>query len=434
MKQLYLLACAIIAMTLTSHAQLQVEQVIVVSSGVFESGATPVDYVEVGSYDPVNNTFSNFDVIYNQSAQALLIEDDYCYVGAADSIIKYDLTTLTRVGAAAFDSLQGYGAFYSLKNIAVDDNYVYVGAWYGASANAVQVFDKNTMSFVGGIAGLTRGVSDIVSYGDTLYVGQNSQGSNYNDTLGTLAIVDISTWNVVREEDFNSSDEVGRMAVSDAGVITTFNAGSSTINTFFTNNGTWTKDPFSGALGTSGYGTTLTTDGDFIYLPINGGLGNYDITSGNTMDLVSGVPYPPAYAFDYVNDMHYVSSTDYSTFGFTYMYDAQGNFIDTFSVGVAPENIAVHYRDVTSIAEAMEQSDLLAFPNPTANQINIIAPTNGTMNVQLTDLSGRVVREMQVVWVEGSPMTFDLSDLTNGIYMLNFTGEAGQYISRIIKQ
>ena len=95
--------------------------------------------------------------------------------------------------------------------------------------------------------------------------------------------------------------------------------------------------------------------------------------------------------------------------------------VDTFSVDRP-----------TASTESFFKSNFAVTPNPTKGALNIISISNSVVNnAVLTDLNGRVIKNVNFTNV-ASPM-IDLSDLTEGVYMLKVTTDQGVGTTKVIK-
>ena len=76
------------------------------------------------------------------------------------------------------------------------------------------------------------------------------------------------------------------------------------------------------------------------------------------------------------------------------------------------------------LEEGLEvQNAVTAFPNPTSGEVNIRAGIGGTYNLSIINMIGQEVRS-ETVEINGSDyITRDFSELDNGVYLLNVTGE-----------
>lgn len=80
-------------------------------------------------------------------------------------------------------------------------------------------------------------------------------------------------------------------------------------------------------------------------------------------------------------------------------------------------------------AEAFFKSNFAVWPNPAANVINITNySTNEITSVQMTDLNGRIVKEMK-----GITNQVNISDLNTGVYFMKITTNEGIGTTKVIK-
>jgi aminopeptidase N len=70
-------------------------------------------------------------------------------------------------------------------------------------------------------------------------------------------------------------------------------------------------------------------------------------------------------------------------------------------------------------------------PNPVSGELYIQVPNTGSIEkIRITNLSGQEILE----WSDaGNPVTMDLSFLSDGSYLLEFSGSSGKYQERIVK-
>ena len=174
----------------TNVVMAQQQSIIVVNGGLFGSSTA---FANVSIEDLTTNNFAHIDSIYVNSIQDVLVDGQYVYVGAQDSIVKYDWTTKTRLAAEAF-----VGG--STINIEKYNNYILVGNWYapfGSPSPFNQHFtfyDATTLALVDSVPAVTMPAKDFVVVGDYAYISQNNGtgAPNYADTLGYLAVVDLT--------------------------------------------------------------------------------------------------------------------------------------------------------------------------------------------------------------------------------------------------
>lgn len=66
----------------------------------------------------------------------------------------------------------------------------------------------------------------------------------------------------------------------------------------------------------------------------------------------------------------------------------------------------------------VDLSSVQLYPNPSANSLSVFMQDRKLDSVELIDLQGRVVKEVDVLSLKGKTTTIDVSDLVNGIYLL----------------
>ena len=110
--------------------------------------------------------------------------------------------------------------------------------------------------------------------------------------------------------------------------------------------------------------------------------------------------------------------------------DKIGQYVITSNLGVVYiDNIYFYIETTASIGN----NDLLGFsmyPNPVSNQLKISAQ-EAISNVNVFDVSGRIVKSFTI---NNANATLDISDLSEGVYLIKYksTGKAGA--AKFIKQ
>jgi hypothetical protein len=66
-----------------------------------------------------------------------------------------------------------------------------------------------------------------------------------------------------------------------------------------------------------------------------------------------------------------------------------------------------------------------AYPNPTADNVTIKIDAEGTANVVVTDITGKVVSNKNITLNQGTA-NFGMEELNNGLYLFNVTLENGK--------
>ncbi len=129
-----------------------------------------------------------------------------------------------------------------------------------------------------------------------------------------------------------------------------------------------------------------------------------------------------------------------------------GNTFDA-SIGIGIYPITYTYTDVngcinsdsdnlqvdlcTGIANALTNTDLNVFPNPSNGLFTIVynQTISGNLVIKITDVQGKVIANESMTNFTGAyKNTFDLSSLGNGVYLLEVTGSQNQVHRKIILQ
>ena len=89
----------------------------------------------------------------------------------------------------------------------------------------------------------------------------------------------------------------------------------------------------------------------------------------------------------------------------------------------------------SSTKNFIELTGVQVYPNPTSNHLNIETSfaVAENLNIQLTDLLGRPVRNFQQKKVSKGTFRLDTADLSSGIYMLVIETETGRAVRKIMK-
>lgn len=93
--------------------------------------------------------------------------------------------------------------------------------------------------------------------------------------------------------------------------------------------------------------------------------------------------------------------------------------------------------DALSVDRTLSTDDFFAknfsvYPNPSTGILNLASKNNTAINtIQLTDLNGRVVRNINANSV--SETQINISDLTSGLYFLNVQTDSGSGTTKVVK-
>jgi len=99
--------------------------------------------------------------------------------------------------------------------------------------------------------------------------------------------------------------------------------------------------------------------------------------------------------------------------------------------------LTTQFNSFVSIEELPGISDLALFPNPVSNELGLRLSTDEarTLNLQVLDISGAVVRDLSSWNVSGTTYSnWDISDLASGSYLLRMSDGTGTWSTRFVKQ
>lgn len=426
MRSLYFILGLLL--TTTSWLGAQHSAVVVVNGGIY--GTTNYANVTIQTSGG-GGAVTGVDTIRETSVQDLLIAPNgvEMYIAAKDSIIKYNFINnrpnITRVAAAAF------GGPSTIK-MALAGNKLLVGNWYapfshvGTYTNHLRIFDANTLAYIDSVPSVTKPAKDMIVIGNMAYIAQNNIGSNYNDTIGYIAVVDLNTNSLVRNDTLSTNgDEIGRMVLV-GNTIYTLNGRSNTISTYNTITNAKSTVATTVNLQPRSYGKTVVMKNNGLaYIPYNDSIGIYDLI--NNQPLGGLISVPSSFAFDVDTSMNQIVVTETNFLDQTQnkgtVYNTQGDSLYAIQVGYSPElvafilNIVVGTDQVADVTPAFE-----LFPNPTADVLNIRLEEAKPVTWLALDALGRVIfREQTTTDIH----SFDVSNLAPGTYILTALDEQG---------
>lgn len=413
----------------------QNESIIVVNGGVFgqTNANTTIETLNSG-------TATNMGTIGVTSIQDVLIDSQYAYVAAQDSIVKYDWTTQTKVATGAFLG-------QSTLKLARYNNYLLVGNWYvfgvtGPYNLNFLIYDANDLSIVDSIPQVTKPADDFVVIGDYAYIAQNNAKTvGFGDTLGYLAVVDLTTMTLVRNDTLSTTGaDVGRLVV-EGNMIYSINKASNTISSYNTATLAKSTQPSAGGvnLKPATYGPTAFTKGAGVwYFPYDSGIGSYDLAT-NAIVTANIVNIPGSFAFvlDTFNNNFCVSHINYmdQTQNKGRIYDMNGDSVGMFQVGFSPEALAIVSNAVVGSTVQLAAANQLNYtiaPNPAQASLSVRLEHAEAVSLMVINQVGQNVLTQQST---DAVTTLDISNLSAGVYFLAVVSEEGvMRTQRFVKQ
>ena len=406
---------------------INVNQVLVVSGGAFSN---PDDYVTVASYKPGDSLTSQFGTVFTQSVQSAVVYSHFLYVAAQDSIVAFDVNNYQRV-AATF--AQG------VNQLAVSGDKLIASFWYPDTADFVKIYNRDDLSEQAVISEVSDEAAGIAVYDNKAYV---AVPGGWAATTGKLAVINLET---------NSFEEEINLGAEGAGISNVYVYAANDTHYLVTVN----KTPWGGTNGyltkidladmsaastqvdvVLGKGVGLVNSTATLYALINGGIGSVnlaDMTVADTTVVAAPAMTIAGAAFDTINSLFYVTTTDYSTVGEGAIYNMSGEVTGSFDAGISAEAIAIDYRDFEAINETFAANTFGFYPNPVNNVLTVSNPDRVTVDrVFVSDVTGRIILSKEV-FGEGNT-TLDFSKLNAGLYFVTVKGENRVFTSKIVKQ
>lgn len=419
MKKNYLLFSILIALCFHLSAQ----KLILVNGGQY---GNPQENVNIQIYDPNTKISRTIDTIYTNSVQDILIDGNSAFVAAQDSIVKYDLIGEQRLASAAFNG-------FSTKAMAVYQNYLLVGNWYGKSNYNLYIYDRSNLALLDSVQQITKGVASILLSGSTAFISQNSTTANFEDTLGYIAAVNLdSLHQVVNMTPANYTGDIGQL-IAHKGSILAVNSVSNALLEFQHSSDTIPIiHQFQQDIKVlSPYQVSLYKD--TLFLKWDAGLGSINVNNFQILDTTVLDTVITAFAFDTLRRQFFISQTDYFSYRQGGVYNHAGIKLNTFSVGFAPEVAKMYYSNITSIFETEEEiPNYGIYPNPTDGLLFVEKKnSNKPVELRILEVTGKLLKIKQLVRAKS---ILDLSQLHSGLYViqLEFEGKISSF--KLIKQ
>lgn len=115
-----------------------------------------------------------------------------------------------------------------------------------------------------------------------------------------------------------------------------------------------------------------------------------------------------------------LTDTPINVIGFGHHNDGGYAYIDNFQITRGPNS-----------TQNFNKLGLEVYPNPSNNLINITSPEQNIESITVTDLNGRIVKSTELN--NTAKAIIDLSDLSDGVYMLNISANNHIATQKIIK-
>ncbi|MCK9451721.1 MAG: T9SS type A sorting domain-containing protein [Bacteroidales bacterium] len=388
--------------------------------------SNPNDFVEITHFDPQTSISEPLGTIYTMAVQEAIVHENILYVTATDSLVAYDLVNETRLAAVAVSGT-------NLLKVVGDD--LFMSVQYPETSGFLKVFDKNTLQLKATVDGISGETAGMVVLNNKLFV---AVPGSYGSTDGSIAVIDPFTYELLEEINLGEGGiGIYTLYVYQNQILTINKTpwGGTTGTLTWLNPDTYefTHNNFSRTIGKG-----ITIINEKLYLILNNGVGIIDL---NSMIIVSnqfiedpgsaGYVYFGDIVYDTLLQQFYVTITDYVTFGTGFIYDMQGNVVNTFPAGISTEALAVNYTQFTSLA-TVEANEMMVYPNPAKDFIQLKNTVNKQIKtVKVFNMQAGLVLDQQV---DNVSAVIDISAIAPGIYFLEIQLENGSYaMQKIVK-
>ncbi len=408
-----------------------VKQVLTANSGKFEFSPPYQDFVSLQTFNPLTQTSNDFGTIFTQSAQDICVSNHFAYVAAQDSILKYDLNTLSRVAAVA-DS--------GLNKLLVMGNKLLVSKQYPTVTNFFEVLDTTDLSLIAQVEGISGDCGGIVVLNDTVYVAVNG---GWMGTEGKLAIIETSGWTLVREVSFGT-EAIGIMQIYPYGdrIVTVNKSPYSTPDQGSITIYDPAHDSFVNTVLNVNVGNGTGIKGNLLYLCLNYGIGSIDLDALAIADTTiiadpgsAFFTYITSSAIDTINHRLYVNIGDYFSNGVCMITSLGGDSITSYATGISSDAVVMDYRESPAGIPGIEiESGLLTvYPNPATDRITILSlDPKGIKEIIITDVMGKTVYQKNQDNMH--TQVIPVRHLSSGIYCVIVKTQNKSLLKKFIKQ
>lgn len=418
MKKIYFLGC------LLSISSLGLAQkTLIVNGGQF---GNPNENVNLMIYDVVTNSSTVIDTIHTQSVQELLLDGDHAYVAAQDSLVKYDLKTETRLAAAKFPGL-------STKSMAMEGNKLLVGNFYGQTSNNLYLFDKQSLNITDTID-LKKAVKSILVHNGIAYIPQNSQTSNFDDTLGYVVRLNVSSKTLIDTLQVQGyTGDFGHLIpLVDGSGFLSINSASNSITQFSYNS---INNPINNSLPVNlrvGGESHYAQLDDTLFLRMGNGIGAIHSQTLAILDTTIVDTVVTAFDYDTLSRRFFVTQTDFFSYNLGKIYGRDGQKIMNMNVGFSPEVVRIYYTSSLGLLNSeLRPKQLAIYPNPGQGVISFAELNERQYLLRLFNQRGQLLRQERISQNENR---LDFTELPNGLYFIQLQAEQEQLEGKFIIQ
>ncbi len=324
--------------------------VFVVSGGVF---GDETDNATVGFFD--GQEYTVWGGIDEESIQDAVFEAPYLYVTAQNRVLKYDVNLKKGVAEAALPGC---------RRLAIAGDYLFCGKWFGATGGYLTVLDKSDLSIVHEFADVDDETNGLAYASGKMFV---TVPGGWMSTTGKILEIDLSSmavsWTLPLGEE---GAGVGNFVRFGNDLWTLCGAAG---NFLRLNPLTREYELIPVQLEINSYSPTWYVNDSLLAVSTGPGTALFNVRSRNWENTQFLDFSPAAFLSLPEHSTIYATVTDYFSYGKTYVLDATGAKVDSFSVGISPEALAYDPRPVreylTKFSEKlMPLQSTAAIPEP----------------------------------------------------------------------
>jgi hypothetical protein len=421
-KIYYLLVAAFVLLVFTNlEAQNYVVREVVVGSG--GNYSDPEDYVEISTYNPAGGAMYNFGSILTQSIQDMIIDGGNLYVAAQDSIAKFNLSTYTRV---AIVSAPG------VNKLAIYNNKLLATFAYPNTSDFLKVYYADNLDYISSVSQISDEAAGMLVLDDLLYV---AVPGGWMSTSGRIALIDLTELFFLKEVNLGTEAAgISNLYLYDNQIITV-NKSAWGVNSGYLTKLNTTLSQFTHTQIPYAVGAGVGLLNQNLFLQMDGGIGEVslsDMTLVNASVVETAAMSIAAAVLDTVNQLFYVTTTDYASVGAGYVFNMNGENVASFETGISPEAMAINYKVSSGIIEQIAAYTIEAWPNPAKGFCQLTFPKElDGAQWSVTDVQGRSILKGKLDITQKS-ILLDFSTIESGLYFVSAQNGLSKGIAKIL--
>lgn len=407
-------------------------QVIIANGGKFESTPPYADYVTIESYNLSTQAVTVFNTIYTQSTQDVLVSDNFAFVTAEDSIVKYNIDTYQRLAAVKDSGINKLGLY--------NNNRLIITKEYPIGRFRVEVLNADDLSMIALVDSIAGDCQGVCVYNNHAYVAVDS---GYQGINGRMAIIDATTWKLESIVNFGPTAVGSRSVYPYGGYIycvnkTPYGGGTvGSITRYDPATGTFVTNVLNVKVG-PGYGIA----GNLLFLGINNSIGSYNLDTQAIADTAiinyfgsAGAVEIHSVGVDYLNNKFYTNIGNRTSYSKGFVFSFAGDSLTSYTTGLNSDACAIDFRTPTGVAPSGSvQESVSVYPNPVNDYLFINVGNATNLNeIKILDLTGRTIETRPVREGENN-IRISVADYPSGVYLISFMNSQGTKVRKFIKR